>query len=86
MTVSVDIKPELEAQFAARASSVGQSLEDFLRCLLEREASVAETNGSSRLIGAQKARAFRAWAKSFPPDLPTLSLESISRENMYRRD
>jgi len=35
---------------------------------------------------AEKAKAVRAWANSFPPDVPVLSLEDVSRESVYRRD
>lgn len=86
MTLSVDIKPELEERLVARAKSQGQSLEGFIQRLLENEAAAPAVSGSRVLTGAEKAAAFEAWAKSFPPDLPNLSLESISRENIYRRD
>ncbi len=86
MTVSVDIKPELEERLVARAHSHGQSLEGFIQCLLENEAGAPEAKGSRMPTGVEKAAAFEAWAKSFPTNLPTLSLESISREKIYQRD
>jgi hypothetical protein len=46
----------------------------------------ANANGAHSLTGAEKARAFRVWAKSFPSDLPVLSLEDVSRESIYRQD
>ena len=54
--------------------------------MLEREATGAEASGSRVLTGPEKAEAFETWAKSFPPNLPLLSLESVSRENIYQRD
>ena len=86
MTLNVDIKPELEERLVARAHSNGQSLESFIQRLLETEAEAPEANGSRVLTGVEKAAAFEAWAKSFPPNLPILSLESISREKIYQRD
>jgi hypothetical protein len=86
MAVSVNITPEVEAQLVARASSSGESLDAFLQRLLEREAAAPGGNCSPVSPGSQKARAFRAWAYSFPATMPVLSLESISRENMYRLD
>ena len=86
MTLSVDIKPELEERLVARAHSHGQSLEGYIQRLLENEAGAPEANGSRVLTGVEKAAAFEAWAKSFPANLPTLSLESISREEIYQRD
>ena len=85
MTVSVQMKPDVEARLTARARSIGQSLEAFIQRLLEREACVTDASGSAWLTGAQKAQAYRAWAKSFPASLPNLSLEDVSREKIYHR-
>jgi hypothetical protein len=46
----------------------------------------AETSGSQAMTGAQKAETFEAWARSFPADMPVLSLEDVSREKIYQRD
>lgn len=86
MTVNLNIRPEVEARLVARARRTGQSLEGFIQRLLEREATEPEAVGSRVLTGTEKAEAFEAWAKSFPPNLPVLSLESISRERIYQRD
>ena len=87
MTASVNIRPELEERLAARARSSGQSLEGYIEHILEHEAAVSAELGEPRpLTGAEKAAAFEAWARSFPSHLPVLSLESISRENIYQRD
>ena len=86
MTVSISIRPALEDRLAARARSTGKSLEDFIQTVLEREAALVEENGSSELTGAEKAKAFHEWTKSFPANLPVLSLENVSREQNYQRD
>ena len=86
MTITLELPPEAEANLAARARAIGLSLEHFIETVLEREAAAASTNGSPSLTGGEKARAFRTWAKGFPADLPVLSLEDVSRENIYRRD
>ena len=86
MTVRINIRPGLEDRLATRARSAGQSLEGFIQDVLEREAAVVVTNGSPELTGTEKARAFRVWAKSFPANLPVLSLENVSRETIYQRD
>ena len=86
MTVTLTIKPEIEAQLVAGARVSGQSLEGYIQGILEHEVFAAQTNPSQRLTGAEKAEAFEAWVRSFPSNLPALSLESISRENIYRRD
>jgi len=86
MTVSVNIKPELEARLVARAQSIGQSLEGFIELILEEQTTIAEMNSPRVLSCPEKAEAFRAWARSFPAALPVLSLDSISRESIYPRD
>lgn len=86
MTVNVDIRPDLEAQLVERARSCGQSLEGYIQRVLERDAVVPDVTGALVENGVQKAEAFRTWARSFPVSLPPLSLESISRENIYHRD
>jgi hypothetical protein len=84
MTVQIEIRPELEIELAARARSNGQSLEDFIQHLLESEAGNKETR--AQMTGPERAAAFRAWVKSFPPNLPVLSLAEMSREKMYEQD
>ena len=87
MALTVNINLELEERLAARARSHGQSLQDFIQHLLEDEAAASpEPNAPRPLTGSEKAAAFEAWAKSFPPNLPVLSLRSVSRENIYQRD
>lgn len=86
MTLSLEIKPELEDRPLARAQSLGQPLELFIQRLLETEAEAQDASAAPVLTGLEKAAALEAWAKSFPPNLPNLPLESIPRENIYRRD
>jgi len=86
MTVSVNIKPELEARLVARAQSMGQSLEGFIELTLEEQTGLSAQNASRVLSGSEKAEVFRAWSRSFPAVLPVLSLEAISRESIYQRD
>jgi hypothetical protein len=86
MTITLELPPEAEARLVARARASGLSLERFIENVLERETPVSGANGSASLTGGEKAKAFRAWANSFPADLPVLSLEEVSRESIYRRD
>lgn len=85
MTSSVEIKPELEDRLLARAQSPGQPLELFIQRLLETEAEAQDASAAPVLTGLEKAAAFEARAKSFPPNLPNLTLKSIRRENNYRQ-
>ncbi len=86
MTVSVNLRPELEARLTARARSTGEPFEDLIQRILEHDGAEAAVDDSPRLSGQEKAEAFRSWAMSFPSSLPLLSLESTSRENIYQRD
>ena len=85
MVLNINIKPETEARLASRARSTGLSLEVFVQEILNRGAA-AETLKSPELGGAEKAKAFRIWADSFPANVPVLSLDDLSRESMYRPD
>ena len=86
MTISVAIKPELEARLAARARTSGQSLEGLIEGILEQEATAFDRVDSRQLTGAEKALAFRAWAKGFPASGATLGLDDVSRESFYERE
>ena len=87
MTVNVQIGRDIEAKLSARARSSGESLEAYIQRLLEQEASLPDqANSSHAMTGAQKADAFRAWAKSFPAKMPRLSLEDVSRDKIYEMD
>jgi hypothetical protein len=86
MMISVTIKPELEAELVARAHSAGQPLETFVNNLLEHAVASIATQGQPALSASEKARSFLAWSDSFPPNLPQLSLEDLSRERIYQRD
>jgi hypothetical protein len=88
MTVNLKIRPNVQALLAAKARAIGVPLENFLEDVLEREASRAlDPRETPRpMAGPEKAQAFRRWAKSFPADLPVLSIEAVSRESIYRAD
>ena len=84
--MTIVISPDLEARLAAHARAVGMPVERFVEDVLEREAQSATVKAPHPLTGGEKAKAFRNWAGSFPADLPVLTLQDVSRENLYRRD
>ena len=86
MTLQLYIKPELESKLLEKAQLNGLRIEDFIESVLERETTAIDPTASSSLTGREKAEAFCKWASSFPPDLPRLSLEDVSRERIYSRD
>lgn len=84
MTLTIDIQPDLEERLTTRPEAAGQTLETCIEQLLRRESDAPEP--AKAMTPAERAAAFDAWTKSFPPDLPVLTLEDVSRENLYRRD
>jgi hypothetical protein len=85
MAITLELPAEVEANLAARAEERGMDLTAFVKKVLEEQAS-----GYVRVhppkTGKEKAAAIRAWAESFPPGLPVLTLEQVSRESMYEED
>ena len=79
MSVKVELPPEVEAHLAAQAAAEGISLPEYLRHLLEEQAS-ADTGGT--LSPAERAASWRKSVKGLPVT-PPLSDEAISRESIY---
>ena len=80
MTLTIDLKPEVEAGLAAQARAKGVSVTEYVRSLLEQFAQ-----SGSQMTGEQRVNALHEWAKGFPQVAP-LSDEVISRESLYSRD
>lgn len=78
MTVTLKIKPELEAELLARAEARGMTLENYLISLVEG-VLVPNTCGAAE----ERAAAFETWAKNHRPFAPPLSDEAVSRESIY---
>ena len=76
MTVTLELGPEVEAQLLAQASARGLSLDDYLKRVVELQASAGV---------ALKERGFEALIDSFPQE-PVLSDEAISRDSIYTRE
>jgi hypothetical protein len=85
MAILLELPAEVEANLAARAEERGMDLAAFVKKVLEEQAS-GYVRAHPPMTGKEKAAAFRAWAESFPPGLPVLTLEQISRESMYEED
>lgn len=82
VTVSLELKPDVEAGLAALARAKGLPLDLYLRSLLEQYAARAS---GAEATPQQKAAAFEQWVESFP-ETPVLSEEAMSRDAIYRRD
>ena len=78
MTVTLKLKPEIEAGLLAQAKASGMTLEEYLLSLVE--ASVF--SGKQPLAPRERASAYEAWSASHRAT-PPLSDEAVSREAMY---
>ena len=78
MTVTLKLKPEIEAGLLAQARASGMTLEEYLLSLVE--ASVV--SGKQTLSHMDRASAYETWSASHRPTTP-LSDEAVSREAMY---
>ena len=82
MSVKVELPPEVEAHLAAQAAAEGISLPEYLRHLLEEQAS-ADTG--STLSPAERAAAWRESVKGLPvarrrsPTRPSAGRASTTR-------
>lgn len=79
MTVTVELRPEIEAGLAALAAEQGVSLAQYVRRLLEEQ---IPDHGQAALSPAERARRWRKSATDLP-HTPPLSDEAISRESIY---
>ena len=78
MTVTIDLRPEIEAGLAILASEQGMSLAQYVSHLLEEQVP----GRGQALSSAERAAAWRESVKGLPRT-PPLSDEAISRESIY---
>jgi hypothetical protein len=82
MTVTLELKPEVEERIAAAAKASGLSLDEFIKLKLEEKYSTPDPNAIPYEEWLQK---FNSWIESHKHiQGPPLSDEAISRESIYR--
>ena len=79
MTVTIKLKPEIEAGLLAQAKASGKTLEEFLQSLVE----AFVFSGKQTMTSEERASAFEAWSAGHRATRP-LSDDDISREAMYK--
>jgi hypothetical protein len=79
MTVTLTLKPEVEAGLLDQARTTGMSVEEYLLSVVEGMVLPARAH---ILSPEQRAAAFEAWSASHR-DTPPLSDYAVSREAMY---
>jgi hypothetical protein len=83
MTVSLELKPEVEEQVEAQARESGLSVKDYLEKRVEEMISAAEQQPSK--TPQERLRLWHEFLNSHGDiDAPPLSDEAISRESIYR--
>jgi hypothetical protein len=79
MTVTLNLRPELEAGLLAQAQASGKTVEDYLLSVVESAVLAGVPHTSP---GEERADAFEAWAASHRAT-PPLSDHAVSREGLY---
>jgi len=77
MTVTIELRPEVEASLASLAAEQGISLTQYVRRLLEEQIP-----GQVMLSPAERANLWRESVKGLPRT-PPLSDDAISRDSIY---
>lgn len=84
MTVTLELKPEVEERIAAEAKARGMSVESYILNVLEKEATNGAPNFALTATPKEWKKAFLEWVNTERPAHPPLSDEAISRESIYR--
>jgi hypothetical protein len=79
MTVTLNLKPEIEAGLVAQAQASGMTVEEYLLSVVEGAVLPATQEA---LSAEERATAFEAWSASQRPTSP-LSDYAVSRDGMY---
>lgn len=79
MTVTLKLKPEVEAGLLTQAQARGMSLEEYLLAMME-EASLVKTQESTS--AEERAAAFEAWSAGHR-STALLSDYAVSRDSIY---
>ena len=83
MTVTLELKPEVEERIIAAAKSRGLSVEDYIQ--QELEAKVRTPEHPEQMPSEEWLRKWNEWLSSHDYiKAPPLSDEAISRESIYR--
>ena len=84
MTVTLDLKPEVEERIVAEAKARGLSVETYILNVLEKERTNGEAGFALTATPEEWKKAFLEWVNTERPKHPPLSDEAISRESIYR--
>jgi hypothetical protein len=83
MTVTLNLKSEVEEKIVAKAKAHGLSVENYILNVLEKEATNGEASFALTATPEEWKTAFLEWVNIERPAHPPLSDEAISRESIY---
>ena len=83
MSVTLELKPEVEARVLAQAAAQGLPVEAYLEGVIENLAGAAAAHFQETATPEEWTRALREWSESHGQNTPLLSDEAISRESIY---
>ncbi len=85
MSITLELKPEIEARAAREAATRGVPVETFLAEVIEENLNGGKKKKSFYETATieEWSRELRAWAASHDRKTPALSDEAMSRESIY---
>jgi hypothetical protein len=83
MTLTLELPPEKEAAFKAKAQACGLTVEQWMLEVAAQHVPAASIAHLQKTNPAEWARHFDAWIDSHRRDIPVLSDEAMSRESIY---
>jgi hypothetical protein len=85
MTVTLELKPEIEERIRAKAAAQGLPVEKFIQTVIENDVGLAgERPFSETATPEEWEGALTEWINASRPKHPPLSDDAISRESIYR--
>jgi len=84
MTVTLELRPEVEEHIKAEANARGLSVQDYILNVLERDTANGEANFAMTATSEEWEKAFLEWVRTPRPEHPPLSDEAMDRESIYR--
>lgn len=85
MTVTIELKPDIEARVKTEAEARGLPVEDYIESVIESQlANGGREPSSENSTPADRARAWEAWAVSHSLNTPVILNDS--REAIYGDD
>lgn len=86
MTITLELKPELEARLISQAAKQGVSIEELVERFIELLTVTSDQSAQTVLSPHDRAAQFGQWAKRRVSNAPPLSDAAISRESIYTRE